>query len=1020
MVTPAMVHAFAVLAALALLPGVSSRDSTPVASPGARPAGTAGAVIIPSGWRADGRTRQGQHPAAGQTLCILDFNRLGDDPSADWLRRGLADVMITTMNRLSRFQIVDRRHLVELLREHGLANGGLLDLDAGVDRARLAGAELLLLGNFVHQGDIATVQVRLIRVADQQPLAMATWSGDPGAILRSPTPLAHDLLRSLDEAIAPASLEGIEKLIPRSIDTAEAFYRGMEAFDEGMYPVALAHYLDAAAGAPGFLRAHLAVIDLYTFLERPEHAVVFAAAAAGHLEAADLEDALRLYFTAAELASASLGNGAAAIAYWNEIVTLAEAHEERTHEAAATKDFVREKALELYASGRFEGVADILRTPEIRYRIWSRGIDDQAGEMDPLGAYRNVVRDRAWTKEPVPAPSVFMWKSRAQLHLARAHAHQGDVRAAVRTYDAILEDYAFLSGVPVPAGNETVAWGRDVELEALFMILRHYSSRGELLRDESRMVVLDAESRARFARDFSDPEPDRRARAWSRRADGGHEYFDFAAPAGYRIDRAIVRIGVGGVTKLSFHVPDPKGWPPRYDFSRLLERYTFYAGEHEQVVELPPGTEFFSASVLWGPRWLDNPVEWLRWEIAGGGSSDDIDALAIEFVLSATQPATTGGGGTAEAGSTGAATTAGSTGTTTASIAGAPLPSRDADALVVEHFATRFGWEGATVLRRNDAIAYTGVPRRDVVAMDWIAYAQDGDIHILQRDRPEVRVDLPVTINSRDDERDPWLVPTHEGEIAILFTRGGDDPEHFVARSRDMVGWRTPQRIEFDQPEGPAPGAGRIGRSRQTINVVALPVGYLMVAGGGFARYSEDLRHWSVPQRLFEHDGEEAVVVKTADGRIWVIGTSFVDEEIAAGAARDPWVGYFRTADGRTFKKAAAIEVTSSLDGVHWSPRRRVLVDRETSALWAFPISRSQIGVAASYNNLFLRWAASVGPERFVSVESPVRLLLENRNVRFFAADNRIVCLRPVRDFVEEEGVALLMQSRELYERLGQ
>ena len=50
-------------------------------------------------------------PSGIETLCVLDFDRLGDDPSLDWLERGLADMMIGTMNRLSPYRVVERKHL---------------------------------------------------------------------------------------------------------------------------------------------------------------------------------------------------------------------------------------------------------------------------------------------------------------------------------------------------------------------------------------------------------------------------------------------------------------------------------------------------------------------------------------------------------------------------------------------------------------------------------------------------------------------------------------------------------------------------------------------------------------------------------------------------------------------------------------------------------------------------------------------------------------------------------------------
>lgn len=54
-----------------------------------------------------------------QTLCVLDFQRLGNDASADWLEQGLADMMISALHARSPYLVVDRKHLAALLREHG-------------------------------------------------------------------------------------------------------------------------------------------------------------------------------------------------------------------------------------------------------------------------------------------------------------------------------------------------------------------------------------------------------------------------------------------------------------------------------------------------------------------------------------------------------------------------------------------------------------------------------------------------------------------------------------------------------------------------------------------------------------------------------------------------------------------------------------------------------------------------------------------------------------------------------------
>ena len=212
-------------------------------------------------------------PAVVETLCVLDFQRLGDDADTDWLEQGLADMMISVLQSDSPYLVIERRHLREILQEHGLAQSGLVDLDSAVRRARLTKAQLLLLGSFARQGDIVTVQVRLVRVADQRILAQVTWSDQYTKVLTAPQMLTQRLQagsgRAVDSKAATASLE---VRIPRTIDVAESFYKGVRSFDEGQYPEALAHYLDASR-ASDFRKAPAGVLEMYYLLGRSEHAV---------------------------------------------------------------------------------------------------------------------------------------------------------------------------------------------------------------------------------------------------------------------------------------------------------------------------------------------------------------------------------------------------------------------------------------------------------------------------------------------------------------------------------------------------------------------------------------------------------------------------------------------------------------------------------------------------------------------------------------------------------------------------
>ena len=201
-------------------------------------------------------------------------------------------------------------------------------------------------------------------------------------------------------------------------------------------------------------------------------------------------------------------------------------------------------------------------------------------------------------------------------------------------------------------------------------------------------------------------------------------------------------------------------------------------------------------------------------------------------------------------------------------------------------------------------------------------------------------------------------------------------------------------------------------------NIVTIPNQYMMLLENGAVRYSDNLRQWGLPKKLFKYKGGGAVILKTKDERIWVVATDFIDEEVKEDDLLDPHFGYYTTGAGKKYRKGEAIVVTTSVDGINWSPPVSVFVDRETSGLWAFPVGRSQIGIAVSYNNLYLKWAVSRTPARFSVIHSPVQLLLETKKIHFFVRDKTIYCLRPVHDFVEEEGVALLMGSQKVYKRL--
>jgi hypothetical protein len=104
------------------------------------------------------------------------------------------------------------------------------------------------------------------------------------------------------------------------------------------------------------------------------------------------------------------------------------------------------------------------------------------------------------------------------------------------------------------------------------------------------------------------------------------------------------------------------------------------------------------------------------------------------------------------------------------------------------------GWENVALVQDDRAVAYTGTPSLDVYAEDWLVYSMGGDIQILCQRDPQLRIELPITINTREREFDPSLVRTHDGRYALLWARGTGkrNAKRFVAVFPDFLRWETP------------------------------------------------------------------------------------------------------------------------------------------------------------------------------------------------------------------------------------
>jgi hypothetical protein len=663
---------------------------------------------------------------------------------------------------------------------------------------------------------------------------------------------------------------------------------------------------------------------------------------------------------------------------------------------ARTKQVILARIAELHDTGRYESFGKILADQGIRYRMWTADIETELqrrAEEHARGGTM-VLHDGQWVKQPVPKPSVLMWKVRAQRTLARANARLGRIKPALDQYQQLLAEVDFLARHPLSDGK----LGDPIRTEAHFMVLYHYAKTGQLIREHALSAINRlnvVKNGLVFTRDFKERGLDPRARTASRYTDRGYEYFDFAAPPGHQIDTVRLQAKVNGIAAFGFYLPHAVGWPPQYSFSKRLTEFKFSTrGGYERTIALPPGTEFFSIGTSWGPGLFENtPAEVLHHQRFGPKNGPEMASWQVSFAISPKGDVTA----KAESG--------------VATSLSAPMQK-----LIARYAA---GWDHAFVVRQPQTMLYAGKPSLDVFVEDWLVYSMDGDIRIFHRRDPQLRIDVPITINTRESEFDPSLVRTHDGRFALLWARGTSkrNASRFVAFSADLLRWETPQRMVFKEPPG------QIGYTyaqaeplERTTHVVPLPRGYLMLLAQGFMRTSDNLRHWGPPQKIIPQDLYRNRLVKTRDGTVWAVYEHSSDERQPYTPA--DWLhGYF-VVDGTPYRHVTELRVSRSTDGMHWQDAGKILVSGQPSGLWAFPVAEGQIGIAAAFNNLFAKWFTASRSRDLRSIDSEGQAMHHAEEAECFMRDSSLICIRPVFDFEQQRPMLLATSSRALYKEL--
>jgi tetratricopeptide (TPR) repeat protein/DNA-binding winged helix-turn-helix (wHTH) protein len=117
-------------------------------------------------------------------VAVMHFENRSGDRDLDWLREGLADMLITNLSRSKTLTVLSRQQLYLLLERIGREDADRLRLDEAQEVARRAKAETLVMGSFARLGGRTRIDVALHDASSGQLIASESLTADqPGLIL---------------------------------------------------------------------------------------------------------------------------------------------------------------------------------------------------------------------------------------------------------------------------------------------------------------------------------------------------------------------------------------------------------------------------------------------------------------------------------------------------------------------------------------------------------------------------------------------------------------------------------------------------------------------------------------------------------------------------------------------------------------------------------------------------------------------------------------------------------------------
>jgi tetratricopeptide (TPR) repeat protein len=223
-------------------------------------AGIVAFLVLPTPWSRDQQLADVTLPQlpGKKNVAVMYFDNQSGNPRLDWLREGLADMLITDLSRSGNLTLLNRWQLHLLLERIGYSRGNQIRLDEALRLANMSGAEIVAMGSFTSVDDSVRIDVQCYETQSKQLLAAESMVLDkPKDILTGIDLLSLKLAAHLETgSVEELPKRGLAEVMTNNLEAYRCYSLALEKAQSLHNTEAIALLQKAVGLDPQFAMAH--------------------------------------------------------------------------------------------------------------------------------------------------------------------------------------------------------------------------------------------------------------------------------------------------------------------------------------------------------------------------------------------------------------------------------------------------------------------------------------------------------------------------------------------------------------------------------------------------------------------------------------------------------------------------------------------------------------------------------------------------------------------------------------------